>query len=166
MRRTIYVDDELDQQMKEAEEGCQQKLNWSEIAQDAFRAYLTNMKTETIQISDTASRLRASRVEYLASARECGFAAGSEWAKRYADYPALARIKSMRRSGGWNDVFRWNGDAIVLVLKLVNGRDDETYTTYDLADEAELDQFGDNREYAEAFLEGALDVFVKALPSL
>ena len=84
------VPDDLKARMDEAG----QAVNWSVIAQQAFREVILNLavRRETATMGDAVERLRASKQSYVESERESGLEVGEEWATEDATYSELLRI--------------------------------------------------------------------------
>ena len=71
-----------------------QAVNWSVIAQQAFREVILNLavRRETATMDDAVERLRASKQSYVETERESGLEVGEEWATEDATYSELLRI--------------------------------------------------------------------------
>ena len=84
------VPDDLKARMDEAG----QAVNWSVIAQQAFREVILNLavRRETATMDDAVERLRASKQSYVETERESGLEVGEEWATEDATYSELLRI--------------------------------------------------------------------------
>ena len=84
------VPDDLKARMDEAG----QAVNWSVIAQQAFREVILNLavRRETTTMDDAVERLRASKQSYVETERESGLEVGEEWATEDATYSELLRI--------------------------------------------------------------------------
>lgn len=84
------VPDDLKARMDEAG----QAVNWSVIAQQAFREVILNLavRRETATMDDAVERLRASKQSYVETERESGLEVGEEWATEDAAYSELLRI--------------------------------------------------------------------------
>ena len=78
------VPDDLKALMDEAG----QAVNWSVIAQQAFREVILNLAVirETTAMDDAVERLRASKQSYVETERESGLEVGEEWVKEDAEY--------------------------------------------------------------------------------
>jgi hypothetical protein len=84
------VPDDLKARMDEAG----QAVNWSVIAQQAFREVILNLavRRETATMDDAVERLRASKQSSVETERESGLEVGEEWATEDATYSELLRI--------------------------------------------------------------------------
>jgi hypothetical protein len=84
------VPDDLKARMDEAG----QAVNWSVIAQQAFREVILNwaVRRETATMDDAVERLRASKQSSVETERESGLEVGEEWATEDATYSELLRI--------------------------------------------------------------------------
>jgi hypothetical protein len=84
------VPDDLKARMDEAG----QAVNWSVIAQQAFREVILNLavRRETATMDDAVERLRASKQSDVETERESGLEVGEEWATEDATYSELLRI--------------------------------------------------------------------------
>jgi hypothetical protein len=89
-RVTLYIPDDLKARMDEVSEA----VNWSAIAQQAFRDVVINLaaRKETATMDDVVERLRASKQSYVETEHKAGLAVGEEWAKEAAKYGELLRI--------------------------------------------------------------------------
>lgn len=89
-RVTVYVPDDLKAEMDAAGDD----LNWSNIAQGAFRDAITSnrLKHGVKDMSDVIERLRASKRRVQAEERAYGQEAGKKWAAEYAEYDELERL--------------------------------------------------------------------------
>jgi hypothetical protein len=96
------VPDDLKARMDEAG----QAVNWSVIAQQAFReVILMAVRRETATMDDAVERLRASKQSSVETERESGLEVGEEWATEDATYSELLRIakavEEARREIDW-----------------------------------------------------------------
>jgi hypothetical protein len=97
------VPDDLKARMDEAG----QAVNWSVIAQQAFREVILNLavRRETATMDDAVERLRASKQSSVETERESGLEVGEEWATEDATYSELLRIakavEEARREIDW-----------------------------------------------------------------
>ena len=82
------VPDDLKARMDEAG----QAVNWSVIAQQAFREVILNLAVRRATMDDAVERLRASKQSYVETERESGLEVGEEWATEDATYSELLRI--------------------------------------------------------------------------
>jgi hypothetical protein len=94
MRMSIYIPDELKGRMDEANE-----LNWSAIAQAAFReAIATHNVTRTENMNEAIERLRASKKRVEDQEYADGKTAGRRWAMNKAEYDVLERVAGLEAS--------------------------------------------------------------------
>ena len=86
---TIYVRDDLKREMYQAEQG----QVWSGIAQQAFAAYLTQLRArkDDSTMQDVIERMRASKEASIRQDYKNGCDAGVKWAKGNAEYGELKR---------------------------------------------------------------------------
>jgi hypothetical protein len=86
----LYVPDDLKARMDEAG----QAVNWSAIAQQAFREVVLNLavRKETATMDDAVERLRVSKRSYVEAEREAGLEVGEVWATEHPEYGELLRI--------------------------------------------------------------------------
>ena len=71
-----------------------QAVNWSAIAQQAFREVVLNLavRKETATMDDAVERLRVSKRSYVEAEREAGLEVGEVWATEHPEYGELLRI--------------------------------------------------------------------------
>jgi hypothetical protein len=94
-RIAIYVPDQLKARM----DACDDKVNWSSVAQPAFERALAMEEAKMMDLGDrqqAIARLKASRDDYAAEEMADGEAAGREWALKRADYSELVRLRAYR----------------------------------------------------------------------
>src|SRR5271166_4530430 len=89
-RITLYVPNDLKAGMDEAGEA----LNWSALAQRAFREAILNrsVRRSPKDMTSVVERLRASKERIEARDHEAGQAQGREWAETAAEYDELKRV--------------------------------------------------------------------------
>ncbi len=89
-RVTVYIPDELKAEMDASGDA----LNWSSIAQGAFKDAITSnrLKNGVKDMGDVIERLRASKRRAEADQRADGKEAGKTWASEQAEYDELERL--------------------------------------------------------------------------
>lgn len=89
-RVTLYVPDDLKTRMDAVGEA----LNWSAVAQRAFREAISthHVEKDHSDMENVIERLRASKERFEAAELEAGKRAGSQWAKAKAEYHELAAV--------------------------------------------------------------------------
>lgn len=89
---SIYVSEELRARMLEVGD----QINWSEIARPSFEQAIANYNHERNRdMSTTIERLKASKQQYVANAKNYGKKFGREWAANSACYIDLHNISKM-----------------------------------------------------------------------
>lgn len=145
-RVSIYVSEELKARMDAAGDA----INWSGIVRPAIHAEVAKYENQKGQTMETViARLRASREETKKYDRETGLKAGREWAKNYATYDQLKRLRT-----GWDNLRNLDCDF----------HRENFYAILEVDCNVAKECFGDanaepTSEYVSGFFEGAVALF-------
>lgn len=162
VRTSISLPDALKAEMDAA--GAD--VNWSAEAAKCFRLVLGQIAAykERKEMSDVIARLRASKIGKADAKRAEARAAGQEWARSVAEYDELEVAASLRGAdccAGEPDAPYGHADLIAFdILRLSKDDRDESQSD-DFWASAKQDRahICMDREFLEAFLDGAGEVF-------
>jgi hypothetical protein len=148
---TIYVPDDLKAKMDAAED---LNPNWSAVAQVAFSLEcerIANRRRSKGKMNEVVERLRASKENYENAEKVAGHAAGREWAAKRAEYAELEQIAAIEL--GYEQ--EWGYE----IAKVLTGDDDPSINACQEAWKFICDSERPTEDFAEAFAEGATEVF-------
>jgi hypothetical protein len=172
-KMTIYVPEELQESM-DGVSFAAKEVNWSSIAQDAFRRecdrYIQVAKIAP-KIRDAVGRLRRSKEKTEDSERNEGDIAGRKWAAEKADYADLVRLKQFAMRPNWRKRKSEDIGLVWAVFNAIIGWTDasELEETYDTDWCIDFWTTWTNKAtdtFVIAFVEGALEVFEEVEPQL
>lgn len=164
-KMTIYVPDDLQAEMDEQDAIAFDKINWSALAQEAFRrecALLAQREKIAPKLRDAVNRLRRSKERTDSAAKASGDVAGRKWVAESAEYAELIRLRKYVESVTSRSGARI-GDCWK-VYEAMNGYDNiNFYPGYDK--DGCVDFWGrwsdldPTDEFVEAFVYGALEAW-------
>lgn len=100
-RVSIYVPDDMKARMDEVGED---RVNWSSVAQVAFRLAIINAAlTREPKMEDVIERLKASKAVDDQRDHAQGVTEGREWAAKQATYRHLKTVANVDLSDAWNE---------------------------------------------------------------
>jgi len=141
-RVSIYVSDELKARMDAVGEA----VNWSEVARPAFVSAVASDEHRRGQNMTTVlERLRASKGKYMQERAAGGKDAGRDWASNVAEYLELKKVADISEEG---DDWAIHGLTTALELEF-----------YDLTEYLKITPEEFTSGFAEAFVEGAKEVY-------
>lgn len=156
VRMSVYLTEELKAKMDEFETSFPSRVNWSEVAQRAFRKHMVTMKmNRNMTRGAVVERLRVSREEELATANANGLKEGRRWAETKATYGDLRKIER-----GFDPQIGAPEDATIeWVVRLLDQDRDLGLGWEDLIERHLYQEMGHDPDFVEGFLTGALGVW-------
>jgi hypothetical protein len=167
---TIYVPDELQDSM-DAMQLASKDLNWSSLAQEAFRREIerwNQLSKLSAKTRDAVDRLRRSKEKLLDEAKASGDIAGRKWATEKAEYIELVRLrKYVARNGGVVPKPTKMGKVWPVFDAIFDADPDSDEYDTDWVRDFWTDMTDDaSDDFVDAFVGGALDVFAEIEPQL
>ena len=127
-----------------------EKVNWSGLAQDAFAREIARLsKPKETTMSSVIERLRESKKKHEEEVVNFGKLKGRQWAEQRAEWPELQRVAKIE---GPEHVDDWALEALFSAI-------DPDLSPPDVARHLGIEAYAITDEFAEAFIDGAREVY-------